>query len=546
MENGTQVGDTAQVVASQNTGNVSGVKTPPKVNHMLPPTPGLPSCSGTPLLYSSQAQQQRQNPASGTAGGRLLSSGMLNMLSPPLGAWPNTFDSSPLFSYPSPALSTHSGAPSPALHQMGLQFPSSTRLYQSGLSTELGNGYNMNATAQMGTFSPPYNAHGALHAVALEASGAGVSDMNGRMTVSGAVSQQQQQQQGQASALQSRPTLLERVVAASPNASPSMLDYSMGMEAGAMFSSPSVIDSFNVFQTGSAAIGSTSLMTPQENDHNLILDRSQKRRDFQAARLVAEREATVKNESELVRQEKRSRTQQYQQHMAQQAGAKARNESPSHHSPYPSYSLTRPFPQVAGHQQALNSGASASGFPSAFPTDIDPFANEITLKREPSVIKGSKANRSGDTAGAEGESKIGMIECPKCPSSFRYKSRMFYHSYTAHDERGLYPCTICESAFRRRSELRKHLNCVHEKIRPFACELCPASFYFRKDLRKHVSTVHEKSRPFACPHCNNTFGKKEHLKRHFQLIHTEGASKADDSIPVVADAHKLQAKNNVE
>ena len=127
---------------------------------------------------------------------------------------------------------------------------------------------------------------------------------------------------------------------------------------------------------------------------------------------------------------------------------------------------------------------------------------------------------------------IGLIE-PKienCDSNslenFELEDPLSTNS--VHEGKNVFQCNVCNSGFKYKTSLFEHINTVHEENKPFkptnnkeiikeySCNSkgCEKSFSKKTNLNRHIQTVHNKIMQFSCPSCKTTFGAKQVMKRH--------------------------------
>jgi KRAB domain-containing zinc finger protein len=122
-----------------------------------------------------------------------------------------------------------------------------------------------------------------------------------------------------------------------------------------------------------------------------------------------------------------------------------------------------------------------------------------------------------------------IYRCVQCPSIYKSKNGLKFHVRTVHEvevvtdvQRKEYKCVECGKIFLNYQKFYQHKK-MHEGIIR-RCAQCPSTYKSRSGLKYHSKT-HRDLRQFECHHCHTTFTTKisliTHMTEHFNSIEKE-------------------------
>lgn len=120
------------------------------------------------------------------------------------------------------------------------------------------------------------------------------------------------------------------------------------------------------------------------------------------------------------------------------------------------------------------------------------------------------------------------MQCPHCPYTASYESRINSHIRNVHSVEKAYKCTQCDFASAVAQSLSRHINAVHsdtqsnpdEKCKGVhVCALCGYRAAGKNILELHINGVHLKSKPHKCPHCSYTSAYPQYIPKHIAAVH---------------------------
>ncbi|XP_076449055.1 uncharacterized protein LOC143285557 [Babylonia areolata] len=114
----------------------------------------------------------------------------------------------------------------------------------------------------------------------------------------------------------------------------------------------------------------------------------------------------------------------------------------------------------------------------------------------------------------------GMFQCPKCPTSFRFQSRLEKHMRKHVDRTDV--CPHCGKVYISKVHLQRHISVDHLGIKDYRykCDQCGAQFFENIQLRDHIAYHHEGIQIYTCKYCNKGFNCRPTMVRHERKEHT--------------------------
>ncbi len=141
------------------------------------------------------------------------------------------------------------------------------------------------------------------------------------------------------------------------------------------------------------------------------------------------------------------------------------------------------------------------------------------------------------------------IECPQCPSKFKFRKALKRHMLKTHGDGGeIYHCDQCNKKYHRLDSLINHKKFVHDEqssqkdpsldskdtkngldgnesqdnIAKRTCDKCGKVFQSEHVMKRHISESHEKIKDHCCDQCSKTFARRSYLFRHIYNEHSDG------------------------
>ncbi|KAL8607451.1 hypothetical protein ACOMHN_004425 [Nucella lapillus] len=114
----------------------------------------------------------------------------------------------------------------------------------------------------------------------------------------------------------------------------------------------------------------------------------------------------------------------------------------------------------------------------------------------------------------------GMFQCPQCPTSFRFQSRLDRHMRKHQDRTDV--CPHCGKVYISKVHLQRHISVDHLGIKDYRykCGQCGAQFFENIQLRDHMAYRHQGVQIYSCKYCHKGFNCRPTMVRHERKEHT--------------------------